>query len=109
MMKRLLVLLVFSAGLATLTGCLSAPVIPPIGIAFSEFQAPLDIDYNETDTTGKMGISESTSILGLVATGDASAKAAAMDGDITVIDHADYEYFNVLGVFQRYRTVVYGQ
>ncbi|OPZ07075.1 MAG: hypothetical protein BWZ08_02095 [candidate division BRC1 bacterium ADurb.BinA292] len=107
-MKRLLVCLLLAGAVLPLAGCLSAPVIPPMGVAFSDFQAPLDIDYDETDVTGKRGVSESMSILGLVALGDASAAEAADRAGIRTIKHADYEFFNVFGVYQRYRTVVYG-
>ena len=107
-MKHILpgLLIICSIGL---TGCLVAPVVPPIGFAFTDIQAPLDIDYDPTVVDGEVGISESISILGLIAIGDASAKTAAHDARITTIEHADYEYFNVLGVFQRYRTVVSGK
>lgn len=109
MMKHLALLAVLALACAGLTGCLRAPVIPPQGWIYSEFQAPLDIDYDKTPVTGKMGKAESMSVLGLVALGDASAKAAATQGGISTIEHADYTYFNVLGIIQRYDTVVYGQ
>jgi len=48
-------------------------------------------------------------ILGLVATGDASTEAAAREGGISTIHSADYSYFNVLGVYQRYETIVHGE
>ena len=108
-MKKLLLCLGLVACLAGLTGCMTAPVVPPLGMAFSEIKAPLDIDYTSSDVTGKSGVAESMSVLGLVAIGDASANAAAKAGGINTINHADYEYFNVLGVYQRYRTVVYGK
>jgi hypothetical protein len=56
-----------------------------------------------------MGSASSIDILGLVAVGDASAKAAADSAGITRVEHMDYEYLNVLGVFQKYATIVYGQ
>ena len=108
-MRHALLTLIACGGLLLLQGCLSAPVVPPIGIIYTELRAPLDVDYQATPVTGKSGSAESMSILGLVATGDASAKAAADNGGIKKIEHADYYYFNVLGVVQRYRTVVYGE
>ena len=108
-MKKLIACCALAALGFGLTGCLRAPVVPPIGTVFSELKAPLDIDYDPTTIGAKRGTAESTSILGLVATGDAGAAAAANQGGITKIHHADYEYFNVLGVFQRYTTVVYGE
>lgn len=102
------------AGVALLsTGCLRAPVIPPTGFLFTDIQAPLDHDFDETrvlnqGVTTLSGKSRSISILGLVAVGDASANAAARDGNLAVIQSADYKYKNVLGVYQEYVTVVYG-
>ena len=107
-MKRLLSCLLTLGMLTALTGCMSAPVVPPIGMIYTNFEAPLDIDYSQTDVQGNKGTSESISILGLVAIGDASAAAAADNAGIDTIEHADYEFFNVIGVYQRYRTVVYG-
>jgi hypothetical protein len=107
-MKRLMAVLVLAVCVLGLNACLRAPLVPPIGNAFSDLKAPLDIDYNNTALATKSGTSESMSILGLVALGDASAATAAAAGQITTITHADYEYFNVLGVYQRYRTVVRG-
>jgi hypothetical protein len=84
-------------------------VVPPLGHAYSNVRAPLSINYNPTNVRQKFGKSESVSILGLVATGDASTQAAATNGGISRIDYADYAYYNVLGVFQRYITIVYGE
>lgn len=103
------VLLVLSAITLSLTGCITAPFVPPTG-AFSQFKAPLDVDFQDTDMTGvKKGTAETISILGLVAVGDASSQAAAQNGGITKIVHADYEYFNVLGFFQKTTVIVYGK
>ena len=104
----LLTVMVLACG-AMLTGCYSAPVIPPMGMAYANIQAPLDVDYDNTSVPSKSGVAESMSILGLVAMGDASAATAAANGNIDTITHADYEFFNVLGVYQRFRTVVYGE
>ncbi len=108
-MKHLALLCVLALACAGLTGCMSAPVMPPMGGIFTDIQAPLDIDYDNTVVTGKVGKAESMSILGMVALGDASARTAARNGQISRIQHADYSYFNVLGVIQRYNTIVYGE
>ncbi len=99
-----------AAGVALMsTGCLRAPVIPPYGIIYSEIQAPLDHDFDETLVPSKAGRSESISILGLVAVGDASINTAAKEGGLSVIHTADYEYTNILGIYQKYVTVVRGE
>ena len=49
------------------------------------------------------------SILWLVAWGDASTAAAAMEGSLKTINHMDMEFFNILfGVYTRQTTIVYG-
>lgn len=95
---------------AVVGGCttLQAPVIPPLGGVYSEIQAPLDIDLHETTLGSKQGRSESFAILSLIAMGDASVAGAARKGGLSTIHHVDYEYFNVLGIYQKFTTVVYG-
>ena len=92
-----------------LAGCLNAPFQPPTGMAFSQYQAPLSIDHNKTAITAKKGQAESICILGLVSLGDCSTQAAAQAGGLTTVEHADYDYYNVLGVFQRTTVIVYGK
>ena len=49
------------------------------------------------------------SLLWLVAWGDAGTKAAAENGNIKVIRHADSRFFSVLfGLYTEVTTVVYG-
>ncbi len=92
-----------------LMGCLVAPVVPPRGGLYSNTNAPLDIDVDNTKVTGKRGEASSYCILGLVSYGDASIKAAADNGGITTVEHADYKFLNVLFFYQKFTTVVYGQ
>lgn len=101
---------ILAAMVLSLTGCLVAPFVPPSGMAFSQFDAPLDVDFQNTDMSGvKKGTADTTSILGLFAFGDASSQAAAQNGGITKIVHADYEYFNILGIVQKTTVIVYGK
>ncbi|MBM4080838.1 MAG: hypothetical protein FJ278_14130 [Planctomycetes bacterium] len=110
-MRAVLGLVIVSMVCMGLTGCglYQAPVMPPIGIVYTGVKAPLDTDMANTPVTGKKGTASSVYVLGLIATGDASIKAAADDGGITKVEHVDYEYFNVLFVFSRFTTIVYGQ
>jgi hypothetical protein len=110
MMKRLMMGLALAGSAATIfTGCYSAPVMPPPGFIYSQYSAPLDVDYQETSAPKKTGTAQSMSILGLIAMGDCSAQTAAQAGGISKIDGADYTFFNVLGIYQRFDTVVYGE
>jgi len=56
----------------------------------------------------KVGKAEAQSVLGLVATGDASIKAAAQNGNIKTIKFVDYHAESILGVIGKYTTTVYG-
>lgn len=81
---------------------------PPIGLAFNEITAPLDVDVENTVVTGKSGEASCYNILGLVSLGDASIQKAAENGGIATVKHADYRYLSYLFFYQRFTTVVYG-
>jgi hypothetical protein len=68
----------------------------------------MDVDFEDTQLGSKVGKSSTTSILGLFAWGDASIAAAARDGGITRVRHADYEFLNVIGIYMSFTTVVRG-
>lgn len=85
--------------------CISAPVVPPLGMIYTDVQAPLS---PRGDVGTRRGSSQATSILGLVSIGDASVRSAAANGGIRDVKLVDYEYRNVLLVFQRYTTIAYG-
>ena len=105
---RGVLLLLLAVGLcAGAAGCYTAPVMPPSGWVYSQVRAPLDTDLART-SLGKSGEASTTCILGMVATGDCSVQAAAKSAGLTTVNHADYEYYNVLGVYQRFTVRVYG-
>jgi hypothetical protein len=79
------------------------------GCAYSHIQRPLDTNFDETSLGSKIGRASSQCILWLFAWGDSGTKAAADNGGITVIKHADTESIMVLfGLYTRLTTVVYG-
>jgi len=99
-MKKILMIMVpfVAAGLMALSGC-----------AYVNVKSPLDVDLNQTTLGEKTGVAEARSVLWLFAWGDASYAAAAANGGITTLRHADQEVFNVLfGLYTRWRVVVYG-
>jgi hypothetical protein len=104
-MKRLAMIALLAGVIAFVcTGC--ASYIPAGGI-YTGAQGAIgagggDVSYS------KVGKATSTSILGLVATGDASIKTAAANGGIKRIKYVDYEVNNILGIYGQYTTVVYG-
>ena len=106
-MKRVLVSLVVGAGLImVLSGC--AMVKAPVnGGWYTNLQA----SEGATSNVGasKIGEASCTSILGLIATGDASIDAAAKAAGITKIHHVDYKAESLLGIYSKYTVVVYGE
>ena len=79
------------------------------GCAFVNIKTPFDTDLDKTELGSKRGIAQAYSLLWLVSWGDASYAAAAKNGDIKVMKHADQEMQQVLlGVYTRWRVVVYG-
>ena len=106
---KVVVCAVFTVFTLILSGCVRAPFQPPAGAITTSYQAPLDLEYDETSLGTKRGEASVTTILGLISTGDASTKAAAENGGITEIDHADYDYMNVLGIYQKTTVIVYGK
>lgn len=88
---------------------LLACVLVNTGCVYSHIQVPLDTDFQETRLGEKEGRSNMRSVLWLVAWGDGGTHAAAEDGDITVIHHADMEMLSILlGAYTRTTTIVYG-
>ena len=91
--------LAFTLLLSTSSGCVYANVT-----------SPLDIDMNETQLGDKTGESSSYSVLWLVAWGDSGSKAAAENGGLKTIKHADRRVFSILwGLYSRVTTVAYGE
>jgi hypothetical protein len=95
----------------------TAPVIPPPGFIFSQVRAPLSTNYHNTPANpGKMGESRSLYIwipiagmLSFAWMEDTSLAAASRAGGLTEIEYADYEIFNVLGIFQQFTITAYGR
>ena len=109
-MKKILALTttvaVFGLALGT-TGCIGAPVVPPLGLIYTDTEAPLTL--GPSDNTGqRRGTASVTSYLMLVSLGDGSVKAAAENGGIRKVERVEYEFTNILGLYQRYTTVAYG-
>ena len=77
--------------------------------AYTKIQIPMDSDFDQTQLGSKEGRSHTTTILYLVSWGNGGTKAAAEDGGIKIIRHADREIFSTMfGFYTRITTVVYG-
>lgn len=105
-MKIRFALVSLVAAALMLGGCIAAPVVPPVGIIYTNMEAPIGGGPRESGS--KTGRSSVTAILGLISTGDGSVAAAARAGGIRTVKGVDYEFSNVLFIYQRYTTVVHG-
>ena len=104
-MKKLWIAL--AAGLVlSLGGCIAAPVVPPLGILYTNIEAPL---APKGEVGSKRGTASVKAVLGLFSWGNGSVRQAAANGNIHEVKLVDYEFKNVIGVYQRYTTVVYGE
>jgi len=105
-MKKIRRLLVIIGAAFILSSC-AAVQSPLLGTIYSDVKAPITATSNSNSS--KVGTAEATSILGLVAQGDASIDAAAKSAGITKIHHVDYHSTNILGVYATFTTIVYGE
>lgn len=103
-MRKALFVVLALAGTATLSGCI-AVYTPAIGVLYTEVRHPGDA---EGAVGAKEGRSCAQAILGLVATGDASIKAAAAAGGIKNVTSVDHYTRNILGVLGEFCTIVRG-
>jgi hypothetical protein len=79
------------------------------GCVYTSIKVPLDTDLDRTELGAKTGESSSQSVLWLFAWGDSGTQAAAQQGGLTTLLHADQELFSILfGLYSRSTTVVYG-
>jgi hypothetical protein len=107
-MKRVVLLSLLLSSIV-LAGCIQAPVVPPMALVYTGIEAPLDVDFNNTEMGKKEGEASCTSIMSMVAWGDCSTRKAAENGFITTIKHADYKFNNYIFGFVQILTIrVYG-
>jgi len=102
-MKKLFVIV----GLAAMLSSCAMVSAPVTGAIYTKVKAPLTATSNQAAV--KVGTAKATSILSIIATGDASITAAAKSAGITKIHHVDYEALSVLGIFGKYTVYVYGE
>jgi multidrug efflux pump subunit AcrA (membrane-fusion protein) len=94
---------------------LSAALLAGCGvIAHGPVTAPITIDQRGPVSVGsatssaRVGRAEAYGIL-IFSTGDASISAAMKAGRITRVHHVDNETMNIMGVYAKYTTIVYGE
>lgn len=102
-MKKLFVLL---TTFALLGGCATA-MSPVNGALYTNVKAPLTATP-APEQAQRVGRASVRSILGLIASGDASINTAARNGGIREIHYVDYEAQNFFGILSEFTVVVYG-
>ena len=79
------------------------------GCAYVHTKTPYDQNLKETELGSKVGVADAYSLFWLVAWGDASYAAAAKNGNIKILKHADQETTQIFfGIYGKWRIIVYG-
>ena len=79
------------------------------GCFYVNIRTPYDRNLNNTELGAKQGTASMHSVLWLVTWGDSSYAAAAKDGNIRILKHADQEVQSYLfGFYSRRTIIVYG-
>jgi hypothetical protein len=96
------------------TGCSmwKAPVVPPRGLLFTKYRAPLTPEVSGVPVTEKVG--EHTSryfaySLFSVAWDEMDIEAAAREGGLSKVHYADYEALSILGLYAQVTVRAYGE
>ncbi len=104
----------------TVLGCvtppIAAPVVPPTGIIYTQYTAPLMTDFENSEAAGSRKGSASAKYLMIpiiqnlisFTWGDASIDAASRDGNLSKVTSADYEFFSILGIYAELTVTTYG-
>jgi hypothetical protein len=107
-MKRVAAGLVALSVICLIAGCAMPQTSPTYGgVVTTNVGGPVAGVDNAVGMS-KMGTAESTAIV-FFASGDASIKAAMEQGGLTKVHHVDCEVFSVLGLYSKYKTIVYGE
>jgi hypothetical protein len=89
-----------------LTGCSAVGHAPVTALVTLNEKGP--VSAGPAATSPKVGRASAWGIL-VFATGDASISAAMSNGGIARVHHVDHETLNILGIYAKYTTVVYGE
>ena len=92
-----------------LTGCGAMVASPVTGTLSTNVSGPVGLASGDNQPDLKVGTGSVTSVLGLIASGDASIRTAAQSANIQKIYYVDYKSTGVLGIFATYTIYVYGE
>jgi hypothetical protein len=106
MMKRMLMVFAFAAGLTLLPGC--GAVAGP-GILTGGIYSGYTLGSSAGPGAGaKTGEACAMTILGIVAIGDGSIENAKSNGGVSQVASVDHKVFSILGIYGSVCTVVHG-
>jgi len=108
MRKRVVALVALCSLAVMFAGCAVTPnssVIAPLNV---RQESPVAVGNTTDVQPKKVGTAMSEGIL-FIGFGDSSIKSAMKDGNIDRIHHVDSESLNILGIYSRYETKVYGE
>lgn len=104
-MMKLKFLVVLSALAMFAMGCAAAHS-PVTGFLYTDVKGPINAQAGSGTKTGEACV---TSILGWVATGDASINAAKKAGGISDVTAVDHSSTSILGLYAKFCTQVTGK
>ena len=112
-MKKLMFIAAVAALGIGMTGCVGAggPCTNSalgFGGIIDENRAPASFNIDNSVKPVKCGKASSKGVV-IYTSGDSSIKAAMDAGGITKVHHIDYEVFNILNLFSKATTIVYGE
>ena len=106
-MKKLTKVFVYTAAVAAsllMTACATSY---PFGTLYTGIDLPVAVGNSDLQWS-KKGTASCYSVLGLIASGDASINAACKQNGITKVSWVTYSVKNILGAYGIYTTTVYG-
>ena len=95
-----------ASAVVVMSGC--ATGIQPVSGIYADVKGPGIVVDNRAGQS-KVGTATAKSILGIVATGDASIAEAMKQGGIKKVHHTDYHTTNMFGIIAETTIVVYGE
>jgi hypothetical protein len=105
MVKRVRAFVTILCGATLLGGCAVAHGPVTASLVF-DMKGP--VSSGTATGSSKVGRAEAWGIL-VYGAGDASISAAMRNGGITRVHHVDNQTTNILGVYAKYITIVYGE
>lgn len=93
-----------------LASCATGPS-PIVGSVYTNLKGPNHGEYVskvKKNITSQTGEACASSILGMIATGDASINTARKSVGIKKIQNVDYKFYNILGLYTKTCTLVTG-